>query len=82
MIHALVSKFTARYGGRKSPGRDDVGPQEMYHWTPDEAAQHLAALEADGWHLTVTVLAFQDKRRDVARERYPAPIEFCEECSQ
>ncbi len=78
MTHVLLSYSIERYGGRKSAGRMVTEPQKTHHWTPQELAERAAEMEANGWHLTVTILAHQDKRRWDAKLYYPG--ERCEGC--
>lgn len=81
-IHTLISRTTLRYGGKKSPGKDYHEPQELYHFSADELAGYLQLMLDDGWHLTLTVLAQKDERRQVAKDRFPTPADSCPGCME
>lgn len=71
LCNVNVSELT--HGGKKTPGKDALLASNYADWTTEEIVAEIQRLTAEGFWLQVRIDAQRDRRKQVAKDTYPAP---------
>lgn len=84
LLHTNICASELRGGGKNSVGTERVLFSEHAHYAPEEMAARFAELVQQGYHLTISVLAYKDKRKPVVsqREQFRVPRCDCHNCPE